>query len=230
MIKNLLAVLAAKFRFISVRILILFSMFFSYNVHAQEINGELLKFLLQLEQNEEKVNTVKAEFVQTVFFESTGEKQKIVGTVFLKKPGRIYINQKTPQEQRIYIYGKTITVYTPSESQAVIDSWKNSVNDDFSPASIVSFGSSWREIKKTNNIILDGYNDNRAIIKIQSLKNKNFNVKIYIAKTSMFPENAVVNSEGVEIELVFKSYIINPELAGSIFKFKAPNNVEIIKL
>jgi hypothetical protein len=53
---------------------------------------------------------------------------------------------------------------------------------------------------------------------------------MYIAKTSMLPEKAVITSEGTKIELVFKNYIVNPELALVTFNFKSPNNIEIIKL
>jgi chaperone LolA len=228
MIRNFLVVMAAKFSYIGRLILIL--TFFSCNAVAQESNGILFDFFTKLEQSERKINTIKAEFVQTIFFESTGEKQKIVGTVLLKKPSSIYITQRTPQEQRIYINGKAITIYTPNERQVIIDTWKNSIDRDFSLAYIVNFGSTWREIKKTNNITLDGYDDNRVIIKIQSLKNKSFNAKIYITKTSMLPDKAVINSEGTKIEVVFKNYIVNPELAVGTFNFKSPNNVEIIKL
>ncbi|MDR2251691.1 MAG: outer-membrane lipoprotein carrier protein LolA [Endomicrobium sp.] len=231
MIGNFLVVLAAKFSYIGRLILIL--TFFSCNGMAQESNGILFDFFTKLEQSERKINTIKAEFVQTIFFESTGEKQKIVGTVFLKKPRSIRITQITPyqdQEQRIYIDGKTITIYTPNERQVIIDTWKNSIDRDFSLGYIVNFGSSWREMKKTNNITLNGYDDNRVIIEIQSLKNKSFNAKIYITKTNMLPDKAVINCEGTKIEVVFKNYIVNPELAIGTFNFKAPNNVEIIKL
>ncbi|MDR2351184.1 MAG: outer-membrane lipoprotein carrier protein LolA [Endomicrobium sp.] len=228
MIRNFLVVMIGKFNYIGWLILIL--TFFSCNVVAQESSDVLFDFFTRLEQSEKEIDTIKVEFVQTVFFESTGEKQKIVGTVFLKKPNRIYITQQTSQEQRIYINEKTIMIYTPNEKQVIIDTWKNSVDRDFSPASIVNFGSSWREIKKTNSISLDEYDDNRIVIKIQSLKNNSFNAKIYIAKASMLTEKAVITSAGTKIELVFKNYIVNSELAVATFNFKAPNDVEIIKL
>jgi chaperone LolA len=230
MIKFLLSLLITKFKLARFGIFILFLMFCVYNIKAQEISRELSQFLLKLEQSEKKINTIKADFVQTTSFELTGEKQKIVGTVFLKKPNSLYINQRTHQEQRIYIDGKTITIYTPSESQAVIDSWKNSINEDFSPVFIVNFGSSWKDIRKTSNITLEGHDNNSVIIKIQPLRNKDVNTKIYISKVSMLPEKAIINSEVTKIEIVFKNYSLNPELSKDIFKFKISNNIEIIKL
>ncbi|MDR1086650.1 MAG: outer-membrane lipoprotein carrier protein LolA [Endomicrobium sp.] len=230
MIKFLLLLLLTRLKLVRFGTSILFLTFCVYNIKAQEISGELSEFLLKLEQSDKKTNTIKADFVQTISFELTGEKQKIVGTVFLKKPNSLYINQRTPQEQRIYIDGKTITIYTPSESQAVTDTWKNSINEDFSPVLIVNFGSSWKDIRKTNNITLEGHDNNSVIIKIQPLKNKDVNAKIYISKASMLPEKAIINSAITKIEIVFKNYSLNPELSKDIFKLKISNNVEIIKL
>ncbi|MDR2399175.1 MAG: outer-membrane lipoprotein carrier protein LolA [Endomicrobium sp.] len=230
MIKFLLSLLLTKFKLIRFGISIFFLMFCVCNIKAQEVSGELSEFLLKLEQSDKKTNTIKADFIQTISFERTGEKQKIVGTVLWGKPNSLYIDQRTPQEQRIYIDGKTITIYTPSESQAVIDSWRNSINEDFPSVFIVNFGSFWKDIRKTSNIILEGHDNNSVIIKIQPLKNKNMNAKIYISKASMLPEKAIIHSGITEIEIVFKNYSLNPELSKDIFKFKISNNVEIIKL
>jgi outer membrane lipoprotein carrier protein len=200
------------------------------NVFAKESSDSLFNFLIRLEQNEKKINTVKADFVQTIFFEDTGEKQEIVGTVFLRKPDNIYITQRTPQEQRIYINAKTVTIYTPAEKQAIVDNWKNSFDGSFSPAAIVGFGSFWRELKKDNEISLGGYGENSIIIKVSSVKDKNFNAMIYISKISMNPKKAIINSQGLKLEIVFNNYFVNPKLSLDIFKFKYPDDVEVIKL
>jgi outer membrane lipoprotein-sorting protein len=203
---------------------------FSCNVLAKESNDVLLDLLTKLEQSEKRISSAKAEFIQTIFFKDTGEKQEINGTVFFKKPDSIHIAQRTPQEQRIYINAKTIIVYTPNEKQAIVNSWKNSFDKDFSPAYIISFGSSWRKVEKDYGIFLDGYDNNCVIIKIQSLKNNDLYTKIYFSKLNMHPEKAIVNSPGLNVEILFKNYIINPDVSLDIFKFKSPDDVEIVKL
>jgi outer membrane lipoprotein-sorting protein len=210
--------------------LILIFIFFSCNVWAKKSNDILLDFLIKLEQSEKKISIVKSEFVQAIFLKDRGEKQEIIGTVFLKKPDNVYITQKTPQEQRIYINAKIMIIYTPDEKQAIVDSWKNSFDGDLSPADIIGFGSSWRQLKKNYEIVLDEYDNNRVIIRIQALKNKDFNAKIYFSKLNMYPEKAIVNSTGLNVEIVFKNYITNPEVSLDIFKFKSPSDVEVIKL
>ncbi|MDR3256735.1 MAG: outer-membrane lipoprotein carrier protein LolA [Endomicrobium sp.] len=200
------------------------------NVFAHTKNDKLNYILVKMEEADKKINTLKADYTQIIFYESTKEKQEVSGTLFLKKPSSIYINQRVPQEQQIYIDGKNIVIYTPENGQAVIDNWKNVIDGDFSPATIISFGSSWREIKKTNIINLGDENEKYIIIKINPVKNKRLNLKIYISKTSMYPEKAVVESEGVVVEIIFTSYTFNPVLYKNMFKFNAPDSVEIIKL
>ncbi|GHT06814.1 hypothetical protein AGMMS49573_08380 [Endomicrobiia bacterium] len=77
-----------------------------------------------------------------------------------------------PQEQRIYINSKNITIYAPENRQAVICSWKNFIDGDFALAVFINFGSSWREIKRTNIISLGGENEKYVVIKVNPIENK----------------------------------------------------------
>ncbi|OEG69400.1 hypothetical protein ATZ36_09785 [Candidatus Endomicrobiellum trichonymphae] len=196
---------------------------------AQSKDDNLNNILKKMEEAEKRIYTLKADYTQTIFFESTKGKQEVSGSLFLRKPGSIYINQRTPQEQRIYIDGKNITIYIPENRQAVIDNWKNFIDRDFAPAVIINFGSSWREIKRTNTISFGGENEKYIIIKVNPMENKGWNIKIYVSKGTMYPGKAVIESDGVRGEIVFKSYTLNPALDKNMFKFNA-SGIEVIKL
>jgi outer membrane lipoprotein carrier protein len=183
-----------------------------------------------MEDVSKTVNTLKADYIQKIFFTSTQEKQESSGALFLKKPNSIYIQQRVPQEQHLYIDAKNITIYTPENEQAVIDSLKNIFNGDFVPSTIINLGNNWRKIKKTNLISLVEDNEKHTAITITPVENKNCNIKIYISKITMYPVKATVESEGVISEIIFKNYVINPVFDKNIFKFNIPDNVEIIKL
>ncbi|GHT46104.1 hypothetical protein AGMMS49936_04490 [Endomicrobiia bacterium] len=197
---------------------------------AQTSTDKLSSLLLKMEEADKKINTLKADYTRNVFFKSTKEKQEISGTIYLKKPGSIYIDQKTPLKQYIYIDGKNITTYTPDNEQAIIDKWKNVIDDDFTPVTIVSFGSSWREIKKTNKISFDGEDEKYIIVRVESFKNNGQTIKIYISKATMYPCKTVLESGGTKVEIIFKSYTVNPPLDKNIFKLNVSNEVEVIKL
>lgn len=210
---------------------IIITIFFiaSHLSFAYASQDKVLDLLLKMEESDKKISSLKVDFTQTLVFESTKEKQEIIGTIYLKKPDSIYINQKTSQEQQIYIDGKNITIYTPDNRQAVIDKWNNIIDEDFVPAIVVSFGSSWREMKKTSKINLIGENERYVVIKITSV-NKDWSLKIYVSKLTMLPGKAVVESDGTTIEIVFKSYTINPSLDKNMFKLNVMDDIEIIKL
>jgi chaperone LolA len=195
--------------------------------HIKDDN--LNDILKKMETVKEKIGTLKADYTWSIFFESTKEKQEISGTLFLKKPGSIYINQRMPQEQHIYIDGKNITIYIPKNRQAVIESWKNFIDGNFFLAVVTNFRSSWREIKKTNIISFGGENVKYVVIKVNPVENKGWNIKIYVSKATMYPEKIVIESDGVRGEIIFKNYTFNTVLNKDMFKFNA-SGIEVIKL
>jgi outer membrane lipoprotein carrier protein len=228
-VKNAVFLLENKLVFLTGLVVFIATFFFSLSF-AQMSSDKLSSLLLKMEEVDKKINTLKADYTQTIFFESTKEKQEVLGTIYLKKPGSIYINQRAPQEQQIYIDGKNITIYTPDNGQAVIDNWKNVIDGDFAPVSIVSFGSSWREIKKTNKISFGGESEKYIVVKIEPVRNKDWNIKIYISKTTMYPSKAVSESNGAKVKIIFKNYTINPLLDKNMFKLNVSDEVEVIKL
>jgi chaperone LolA len=195
--------------------------------HSKDDNfNDILK---KMEEAEKKIGTFKADYTRSIFFESTKEKQEVSGILFFKKPDRIYINQRVPQEQRIYIDSKNITIYVPENRQAVIGSWKNFIDRDFALAVVINFLSCWREIKRTNIVSFGGENEKYLVIKVNPMGNKDWSIKIYVSKATICPEKAVIESDGVRVEIIFKSCTLNPVLDKNMFKFNA-SGIEVIKL
>ncbi|MDR3071130.1 MAG: outer membrane lipoprotein carrier protein LolA [Endomicrobium sp.] len=204
--------------------IIIFSLSFAY-----ALGQSPPPFLLEFENPKTKIDTFKVDYTQFVFFEHTKEKQEMCGTIFFKN-GSICMIQRMPQEQQIYVDGKNITIYTPANKQAVVDDWKNVIDVGFNPATIVDFRNSWKKIKKTNVINFEFETKNHVIIRITPIKNKKWDMKVYISKTTMNVDRAVMCSEDVTIEIIFKNYIANPLLNKNMFELKVSDDVEIIKL
>ncbi|MDR1695864.1 MAG: outer membrane lipoprotein carrier protein LolA [Endomicrobium sp.] len=197
---------------------------------AQDGGKNLEDILKGMEESDKKINTLEVDYTQQVFYKTTNEKQTITGNLKYKKPSNIFIVQKTPQEQRIYIDGKKITVYTPENSQAVTDSWKNAVNGDFAPAAMVSFGSNRANISKDNDIILEGEEGGNYVLGVSPKAKKEWHMKIYVSKETLYPQKAVISADGLEINVDLTQYKTNLDFKKDLFKFKAPEGVEIIKL
>ena len=132
-------------------------------------------FLEKIEANNKKINTISADYVQSIFFESTREEKKTMGNYFLKNCG-VYINQKTPQKQQIYFNGKNITIYIPENRQVIIDNWDGSI-DEKNPTSttLLSFigvCGDLKRIKKMNMIDFVGEDEKYILVKITLYQRK----------------------------------------------------------
>lgn len=204
--------------------------FGSVSIFAQTNEEKLNDVLSKMEAADKKINTLEVDYSQEVFYSATNEMQKVEGNLKYKKPNDIFIVQKTPQEQRIYIDGKKITIYTPENAQAVTDNWKNIVNGDFAPASMVSFGSNWKNIKKDNVINYIGEDTENYILQIYPSQKKEWTMEMYVSKTTFYPRKAVVNAAGLSVNVDMSNYKINQSFKKDIFKFSAPEGVEVIKL
>lgn len=201
---------------------------FAINAPAQDdkIDGILVK----MEEADKKINAIEVDYTQEIFYSATNETQNITGNLKYKKPENIFIVQRTPQEQHIYIDGKKITIYTPENEQAVVDNWKNMLNGDFAPASLVSFGSSWKELKKENSINYIGEDEDNYIIELYPANKKDWTMQMYVSKNTLYPQKAVVTAPGLLVKVDLKNYKVNPNLKKDTFKFTPGKDVEVIKL
>jgi outer membrane lipoprotein-sorting protein len=203
---------------------------FVCNIFAQNTDDKLNLLLAKIENVYKSIKTLKVYYRQDIIFESTKEKQEISGTLFFHKPDNIYIAQKTPKEQRIYIDDKNVKIYDIENSQVIIDSWQNVFDGDFSVATIINFGNNLSKIKKTSTLSVAGENEKYIVLKIVPLKKEDLVLEIYISKTTMYPGKSILQSVGAKVETIFENYIVNPVLDEKKFKLNVSDDVEIIRL
>ncbi len=70
-----------------------------------------------LEATYAKITDLRAEFTQNAFNRSLGQTIKAEGVVYLKKPGKMRWEYRTPTPQQIVSDGKSLWVYTPELNQ-----------------------------------------------------------------------------------------------------------------
>jgi outer membrane lipoprotein carrier protein len=203
---------------------------FIQNVFCQDNSQKLKEVLSKMEESDKNVKTFETDFTQDIFYSATGETQNITGKLKYKKPDNIYIEQKVPQEQKIYIDGKKVTVYTPENAQAVIDDWKNIINGDFAPASIISFGGNWKSISKDNVINYIGEDNNGYIIEVYPSAKKEWTMQMNVSKITNYPYKATVLSSGLIVTVNLSNAKTNQIFKKDAFKFTPPDGVEVIKL
>ncbi|MCL1971777.1 MAG: outer membrane lipoprotein carrier protein LolA [Endomicrobia bacterium] len=204
--------------------------FFAVNVFAQSDEARLNEILAKMEAADKKIDTAEITYTQEIFYSATKETQKITGVLKYKRPNSIFIVQRTPQEQRIFIDGKRITVFTPENSQAVVDNWKDVISGDFTPVSMINFGSGWRTIKKDHNINFVGEDEMNYIIEISPAQKKDWSMQLHIDKSTMRPSKAIVTAAGLVVTVTITDYKINQNIKKDVFKFTVPEGVEVIEL
>ena len=197
---------------------------------AQSADTKISDILSKMETVDKTINTAEIIYTQEIVYTATNEKQNITGNLKYKKPGNVFIEQKTPQKQMVYIDGKKIIIYTPENYQAVADNWKDVISGDFAPVSLVHFGGNWKNMRKDNKISYSGEDEVYYFVDISPVNKNDWNMRLNVDKNSFLPKRAVVSMPGVNVNVDISDYKINPVLKKDIFKFTTPDGVELIEL
>ncbi|MBI1846545.1 MAG: outer membrane lipoprotein chaperone LolA, partial [Candidatus Rokubacteria bacterium] len=64
-----------------------------------------------------RIADLKADFIQQAFNKSLGQTIKAEGTVYLKRPGKMRWEYRSPAPQQIVSDGQSLWVYTPDLNQ-----------------------------------------------------------------------------------------------------------------
>ncbi|MDR3048318.1 MAG: outer membrane lipoprotein carrier protein LolA [Elusimicrobiota bacterium] len=197
-------------------------------VSSQSVSA-LSDILNSMRNNEKQTNSLEVDYKEEILYTSASQKQEINGNLKFLNPKRFFIVQKTPQEQRIYINNNKITVYTPSNAQAIINNWKDVLNSDFTPVSMVNFASNWQTSQKSNSLRYISEDSQNYVLELSPNK-EDWAMTLYISKSIFRPIKAILKNSGYIMTIVFSNYKINQITSNNIFNFKAPSGVEIINL
>ncbi|MDR0822869.1 MAG: outer-membrane lipoprotein carrier protein LolA [Endomicrobium sp.] len=210
-------------------LLAVFVFCFSSQISSQSDSSQLSDILNSMRESEKSTNSLEVDYKEEILYTSALQKQEINGNLKFLKPKRFFIFQKTPQEQRIYINNNKVTVYTPSNAQAIINNWKDVLNSDFTPISMVDFASNWQTSQKSNSLRYVSEDSQNYVLELSPNK-KDWTMALYISKSIFRPVKVILKNSGYTMTVVFSNYKTNQIASNSIFNFKPPSGVEIINL
>jgi outer membrane lipoprotein-sorting protein len=213
----------------SVFAFVLASFLISTAAFAQNLNkvGEVLT---KIDEAGKNIETLEVNFRQTMTFTETMESQVSAGTMFFMRPMDVLIHKKTPQEQKIYIKGDLMTIYTPKNAQAIISPANKTGIDDFSPVSFINFGGNWKNLQKNNVINYISESETDYVLEIYPKKSRTWTMVVFIAKEGLNPSKITLNSDTLSIEVILLNYKTDQKMDKNTFIFNAPSGVEVIKL
>ncbi|GAB1402603.1 hypothetical protein MASR1M68_15140 [Elusimicrobiota bacterium] len=115
-------------------------------VSAREVTPLVTKIIKSMETKEATIVDMSIDYTQTIVYFSTGEKQSTRGEIKMKD-ANIYMYQRQPKHQHTYIDGKKIITYIPANKQAVVDNWKDVLENDVLLATALNFSKNYKRAK-----------------------------------------------------------------------------------
>lgn len=187
--------------------------------------------LSKIEKQNSSVRDMQADYSQVVTYLSTNEQMKSEGVFKHKKQDYISLVQISPERQYTYIDGKTITTYVPANKQAVVEKWKNVVENDVMLTSVFKFTKNFKSLKKDYDIkIQNETNVNYSFLIVPNDGKESWRMLITINKSDSLVTASSFNNGNFVVDIKIKNYRINNNFSNDVFKFVAPKNVDVIEL
>ncbi len=185
------------------------------------------KVLNAIQKRYEQTRTFKANFVQNAYIKMLDEIQTTKGKVYIKKPGRMRWEYKSPDPQILVSDNKVLWLYVP-EDQQVNKMPIESVYSNNTPALFLAgkgkLGESFEVVQ-----IMD---EDRWLKVVLQPKDKDFNIVeltlLANKKNFQIVGSSVYDNLGNKTEIYFNDIKENLKLSKKLFKFKVPKGVELL--
>lgn len=185
--------------------------------------------LAKMEQVNSKMQDMQFDYVQRLKYTDIDEEQSAQGQIKYKDRNHICIYQKAPQEQYIYVDGSKITTYVPDNKQAIVENWKNLLNNDELLMTIIDFNKNWKAFKKNHIIELNNETQTAYVLVVKS-KNPKLNWTMYLDlnKDTFLLDSAIYSNKNYTINISLTDYYIDNNFADDVFKFVPSEDTDII--
>ncbi len=209
----------------------IFFICFLFTVHCSLFTAvwadDLEIIVAKIQKTYDGIQDVQANFVQFTTSATLKETVKGEGVVYFKKPGMMKWEYKSPNKDIIVSDGNTIWVYQYDIGQVMV------ANVSISGTSISNnFLAGMGNLKRDFDIELSEQDNTAYLLKLKpKLPQPNIQ-KLYISvdkKTSLVVKTIVYDMLGNETKVIFENLKTNQSLPNSIFKFKIPEGVKVIK-
>lgn len=193
--------------------------FFHVSAHADTAATTLSQLL-------KNIQTMRADFTQTITDKNAKQVQHSTGQMALQRPGKFRWEVKKPVAQVVVTNGSRLWIYDPDLEQVTIRLLTKEVGQ--SPAMLLS---------NTNIVLEKDYmvattNENNSSLNWFLLKPKNKNSIFAVIKlgfsSSQIREMVLQDQLGHTTSIEFYNIKLNPGLSSSLFAFRVPPHVDVI--
>lgn len=171
------------------------------------------------------IQTMQANFVQTVYNNHHKAVQQSVGRMSLSRPGKFHWQVEKPIPQTVIANGTRLWIYDPDLQQVTIRALQQTTGE--APALLLSHEDSGlakdfaiQQSIKPGNVIW--------FILIPKNADSNFAKVEFGFKQNQINEMRLQDQLGHTTQIQFKNVVLNKKISANIFNFKPPANVDII--
>ncbi len=177
--------------------------------------------------------SLSAELSETIKLRQSLQEEKIVGSIIIERPNKIFINFRKPSAQTFVSDGKVAWLYTPELNQVIrqnIDS--SEVLKQFA----FQLGQEVSQLQERYQISVLGEersaDGNSYILKLVPKKKNSktyHEVKLWVNESGWMPTQTLIyTASGSMFSIKLDRVKLNPSINAGQFNFKVPSGVEVI--
>ena len=166
------------------------------------------------------ITSMKANFTEKLYGGQNNLLQQYSGTMAIARPNRFYWHTKPPFAKSIIADGKNMYIYDPGLQQVTIQSLSHGMGN--SPAMILSGGTK----SFTNNFLTSYY---KGWYTLRPKLGTSFKTISFKFKGDELVAMQLLDKLGRTSVISFTNVAVNTALEPTIFTFKPPKNVDIIR-
>ncbi len=202
----------------SAYIAVMFVGFFGFDLSVRAINDTF-----NINDYLSGINTLKAEFKQTIYSSSKEAIDYSEGLIWLKKPEQILWEFQRPNIKKIIVDGESVSIYDANLNQLLIVPYTDQYQSSL--ASILINNDNLEVFYEIQTKIND---DGFYLITLFQKKDDSLFTKIEISISEMLIHTIKLwDSSGQSISIVLENIEMNISLPDSSFKFIPPKGVDI---
>jgi outer membrane lipoprotein carrier protein len=182
----------------------------------------------RLEQFFKQVQSMRADFTQTVISENRRSAEKSQGVLQMQRPGKFRWEYQTPYEQQIIANGKKLWIYDVEMEQVIVKKLDLALGD--TPAVLLSGGANIADRFDVKEISVDSEGES-SLYWLQLLPKQqeaSFEKLLLAFAGDNLQIMELKDAFGQITRLTFSNLEQNPVINSSVFSFEPPAGVDVI--
>ena len=172
------------------------------------------------------LNGLRASFTQLISSDFAGDTTRVAGTVLLS--GNKYRVQ-TP-DQTVVTNGETTWIYTPADSQVVINDAGNEATQ-VTPKTFLTASADRYRITESGSVTRAGTTHQKLAVTATDSTSRFKDAVLWVRQADrVVTRMQATDRNGSTLDLRLGDITVNPSLEDSSFTFSAPNGVEVVDL